>query len=573
MKLEKGLSIALTLALVVLFGLAIWFRISSLKAAPQPFEDEAYFGVQTAHLLAGETVATKTPTGNPLNYLLVVLEAPLVAAFGPSFTVLRITAVFAGLAAILLMYVLMARVLDRTTALIAAALLAALPIAIIHSRLAWEASQFPLFSILSLYFAFRGRRLALLLSYIFSLYLHPTFVFQAPILLCILAVPLLRQTAGDPPARLRALMTTMGVALLVVVPYGLLKKQSRGMKYVETFHSGLGPCDWGKFFKLFQNLLLGRCQGVPTDTSHLLDWTFWSILVGALVFGSYRLIRQRAWDRLALVVGVVIGVTGFHLTLGPDVLHPAMSRYGMFLVAPVVLAFACLVRSLLVPASSRPLQVLRGGQVALLLAIGLALLFSFKIHFFDIFAIQQPGGERIWTLKDEMTWPQQGLTSLILRDLDRAGAVPTQGRRVVIVQGWDSPWCIRFLASRRRDIKVVHFDIIGSKDKDGPVKDLARIAAEQRRVLLKQISEGGYGVGLKGQTLDQWVAASFPPERLRRWEVQLGWSPPYVIYRLKRPAELADSALPQVAGRIEGQPPSEGATEHDPSPLIAEVER
>src|SRR5262245_22163050 len=41
-------------ALIALFGIAAWFRASSLSTSPGPFADEACSGIQGAHLIQGK---------------------------------------------------------------------------------------------------------------------------------------------------------------------------------------------------------------------------------------------------------------------------------------------------------------------------------------------------------------------------------------------------------------------------------------------------------------------------------------------------------------------------------------
>ena len=92
-------------------------------------------------------------------------------------------------------------------------------------------------------------------------------------------------------------------------------------------------------------------MGVPTETSGVHDLAFWGILAPVVIFGSWQLWRARQWDRLALVASVVATLAGLY-RLGPWMLHPEVVRYGVFLVAPSVVAFACLVRGLLIVPTS-----------------------------------------------------------------------------------------------------------------------------------------------------------------------------------------------------------------------------
>ncbi len=137
----------------LLFAVALWFRVSSLSAFPCHSGDEAYYGLQTARLLRGESFALRTPSQNLLNPYSIVLQSPFHLVARPSVWILRVPAVLCGVLAVALTYVLGTRRVDQTIALIAAALLAALPSAVYYSRVGLEQSQLPLFGILVIAFA------------------------------------------------------------------------------------------------------------------------------------------------------------------------------------------------------------------------------------------------------------------------------------------------------------------------------------------------------------------------------------------------------------------------------------
>ena len=108
--------------------------------------------------------------------------------------------------AVVLLYVLGSRILDRTTASIAAALLAAMPVAIIFSRVSYESSHAALYGILIVYFAYRLNIIAVVLMLLMSYLVHPTNIFLLPLLLAIILVQSLKQIPEDPArGRLRLL--------------------------------------------------------------------------------------------------------------------------------------------------------------------------------------------------------------------------------------------------------------------------------------------------------------------------------------------------------------------------------
>ena len=129
--------------------------------------------------MAGEPFAARTPTGLPLNPLLWGVEVVLLWAFRPEFWVLRVPPAFSGALTVVLTYALMSQPLGRSTAVIAAALLATLPIAVGYSRFGWDTSMTPLACLVAISFATRGRAPGEVLAFAACLVVHPANAFLA----------------------------------------------------------------------------------------------------------------------------------------------------------------------------------------------------------------------------------------------------------------------------------------------------------------------------------------------------------------------------------------------------------
>jgi hypothetical protein len=509
----------LAVALGVLVAGGAWMRLTSLGTAPYPNADEAFFGVQAAHLLQGERVAGQTASNNPLNPFLVALELPIVALADPSMPGLRLAAATWGLLAVALMCRLMARVLDRPTAILAAVLLLVLPIAVVHSRIAAEPAHVPLWGVLGLYFAFRGHRAGVLLAVLGGLLAYHTSLMAAPIYLAVLLTQVYLRHRDDPVRRWREPLATAVGAAAIVAPILLLKQDSHGARWTYATY-GFGPPDWGLFLTRYRDMMLGLCNGVPAQPSAALSLAFWGVLVALLAAGSVALARGRRWDRLALVLGVVGSAAAYHVALGPGGLHPALTRYGLFLVAPTALAVACLARALLVEPTTPGHAALRRAQVAGLLALGFALLACYKVNHFDIFIAASGGTERSWTLRTEAVEPKQLIARLIARDLRRrADDAPARG--VIVTEDWWHYRPIEFAHVWREDVKV------------GCVERVP--APERERIVREQLGRGAYVVG--GEATDRLVRTLYPPDRLRAWPVQVGPHPLSVVYRLRLPQD------------------------------------
>src|SRR5690242_18276870 len=114
--MHRAGSIAFRALLWVLFGVAVWFRVTSLEALPDVESDEAWYGIQAYRLGHGQPFEFQTPNCNPLNPLHTGLEVPLLLVFSPAYWILRAPAVLAGLLTIALTYFLGARAFGRRPA-------------------------------------------------------------------------------------------------------------------------------------------------------------------------------------------------------------------------------------------------------------------------------------------------------------------------------------------------------------------------------------------------------------------------------------------------------------------------
>ena len=187
---------------VVLLGLvltgAVVARVWHLGSLPGINGDEAWYGVQAMRFLNGQPVSWFTPSGLPVNPFFTGLELPFLLIFEPRFWILRAPALISGLLAVLLADVLGRRAVGRTSARIAALILAVLPIAIGYSRFGWDASQTPLFGVLAVTAALSGHTWGMALAFGAGLLVHPTNAFLFPALLLPWGVRIWPRMAGRP---------------------------------------------------------------------------------------------------------------------------------------------------------------------------------------------------------------------------------------------------------------------------------------------------------------------------------------------------------------------------------------
>ncbi|MBX6314122.1 MAG: hypothetical protein IRY99_14585, partial [Isosphaeraceae bacterium] len=261
---------------------------------------------------------------------------------------------------------------------------------------------------------------------------------------------------------------------------------------------------------------------------------FWAGLTGLLVFGTRRLAQQRRWDRLALVGGTIIATIGFHSVAGSRVLEGTF-RYGAFLILPVTLSVACLIEAVLNHPAGVEAEADRRFRFACVVLLGWGLLYAAKRNWFD--PRTQGSQESLWTLRSELRDTHQTVLSLVKRDR------PDPGPGIIVAQHWWNEWPLDYYASGRKEVRVLSYAL--------PQPDFLGM----RRRLVEKMEQGAYAVcyareyatDYKFGHVEENLLASFPPERLKKWDLRRQGKPWIVLYRLKREDEL-----PAVIGRTEG---------------------
>ncbi len=303
---------AAALIFLILAGIGIWFRVSSLGDLPEINSDEAWYGIQASRLLAGQPFAFKTYTESPINPFYTLLYVPLLLFSDPQPWIVRAPSAFCGVLAVILAATLLSRALDRTTGLITAFLLAVLPAAIGFARTGIDASQIPLCGVLIVYFAIRARTVALGVTVLASLVVHPTNVFIVAFCIPVYLVQKWRGFEGDRVRQWRLLIATAGVTGLGLALVGWWTLRRDWVRYVYNDLSGQG-LDWWTYFRVYGDFFFADFGEPRAVHGHRV---FWPIFLVALILGGWRLVKQRRWERLSLVGGFVALFVGFHVVAG-----------------------------------------------------------------------------------------------------------------------------------------------------------------------------------------------------------------------------------------------------------------
>jgi hypothetical protein len=518
MRLAKALAVLNAVQVALLVAAACWMRLSSLGDMPAHLGDESYYANQAARLLDGRPVSLWTTSGNLLDPFFAALEIPMLLLFRPSVWALRVPSALCGLLAVVFIYVLGKRILDRTTALIAATFLVALPVAIVFSRIGCEFSQSPLFGLFALYFAFRGDGRKLLAAFVACLIVHPTNVFLLPTVLAVYLTQALRQSADDRDLQRRLLARTGLLALAAIAALGVLtfRRPASHQFYAENYRSH----DWVGFLASYGKLFF--CQW-PRDPDGLrpFDWVYFPAVVGVFVVGAWRLIVQRQWERAALLAGLAASLAGLHVVAGSLVLKEPTYRYGAFLLVPSVLALACALRALLVDPANAPQAVFRQLQLAAIYAAAWPLLWIVQWYWFDYFTSN--GHESLWTFRLDRPEPSKQLLSAVLHDAEVVGG--ETARTVIVAQDWWTYPQMEYLARPRRNVKVIFAK-----------EELSVARTEDRGRLQSQLRAGAYVASHAGSPGDLLVRSLVPPGLLRTWVVPDSSGGPFLtVHRLDPP--------------------------------------
>jgi hypothetical protein len=499
---------------LALLGVAIALRGWQLGNIPGLNGDEAWLGVQAAHLAAGQPIAWRTPTGNPVNLFLLLPVAALHLVFAPSVVVLRAMALASGVAALGANLWLCRRVFDRRAALVSTAVLAVLPIAIAYSRFAWDASQTILATVLVLYYALstvermvapaaaapvknknwaRADRippdwLPALLAFGAAIWIHPTNVFALWLLIvpavyrygddCRAAIRAAWQRRGDPAGgRLRRGLTG-GLALAtlgIAVTAGWF---CRGL--LGTIGSRLfDPEQAGLFVRRLVQLFSGSTifQFIPGSDrmSTALDAADVAVvsLAGVAALGLVQRLRRADSMRercLAWAVALMVGT--FYLVAGPAALAPHFERYGMCLVAPggVLLALGWShwlgsrgfgSRGLNRASGATPTDGSRRGvqaRVAAVVLAGLAWLWL-AVFYCDYFLVfRSSGGTSHVAFRTAVIEPKRAALETIVDAEQRSDAPLPPGAKKqiwIVADSWWSYWPLAYFSAGRHDIHVV----------------------------------------------------------------------------------------------------------------------
>jgi hypothetical protein len=447
---------------IALLAVAIALRCWRIDNLPGLNGDEAWSGVQAMRLVSGQSFSWRTPTGNPVNPFYLGPLAALHLWLAPSIAVLRLPALFSGLAALGINFWLCRRVFGTRVACLSTLLLAVLPLNIAYSRFGWDASQTLLATTFVLYLGLelvpgdRAARRSLLrpaLAFGAAILVHPTNVFT----LWLLIAPVGYRYRAELAARWHQVRLRRGFWPLCC---GLASAASvaafAGIPLVRSAVArAVDPTQWGIFFRLLTRLFSGSTTyeyivGPATGSTAIggLEWIIVALALAAGL-GFARLLQHRDAEReRALALGSLGVAVSFFLVAGPAAIAPHFERYGVCLIAPGALLLARGLDYWLAAEQPRARQALVG--LCLLAWLGLDL---FVARYF--LPIERSGGESHLAFRTSDIEPKQAAWNLIAQ---HSGARPI----TIVCDGWWLYWPLAYLSAERRDVRFVEADALPS---------------------------------------------------------------------------------------------------------------
>ncbi len=543
---RQGVRRLLILALVAELSLAAWYRTSSLGGLPTFNADEAFYGIQARRLARGQPMFLHTVTGNIADPFLILPQVPFHWFFGPETWIPVLPVAISGIAAAGLAFVLFRRVLDPTTALAAAVLHATLPAAILFARTGCEFGQTPLLGVVALYFALRGRFVWLTIACVAAFLVHPTNVFLGltlgPLVLLRFGVP---STSSTSSARVRLwalgglALGTIGVGTWLISRPSVRAVVAQGLANADT-------ADWSLFL---DNFTIMMAQGPPLPGGFGTRTYLWACMfVGLTGVGLAVFTNRRQWDRIALVVGLWLGLVALMLLGGTHVLLGA-SRYGAVLITPAIVVAACLIRGL-IPGPKGIEDRFGIAHLTTILVLGGLALSAANRNFFGLGSSYSD--ESIWTFGVEDPGPT-GRTLAVLRH-DRGG--PSRpGKRLVLAQDYFVAMPLIYKLDGDPNFEVVQ--LVSIPDLGAFILGQDPIAPRLPRIA-ERLEAGDFAIRADsaapsaGTFLDRLIAERFDSNRVHTWSIPGGGDmriyrvepSPQAVQIARRPVRDAGEVVP-----------------------------
>jgi hypothetical protein len=343
--------------IVVLLGVAFWFRLTRLSSVPGISGDEAWWGIQALAWSSGKPYETHTTSGNPIDMFFLVPVAFVHMIAPPSFLLLRVVPTVVNLLALPLGFWFVRRLYDSETAWLYIVTLALLPTAVAHSRICQDPSQSIFWTGIFIFICLVGfKDCARAWRYLAAgaaifpivLWTHPTNVFAAPFLLLPAFAAIERFLPASSTRRAGVALVAVAIAALAaagVMP--VLEQLPLSSQYLEQpwLSTALARASDGKQWlefavnnaRLFNGVTIYHYFSGATAATLPHDAGF--LVVMMLTAGGFVMMpaARRSPLDYGLIAACAMMWIGFYLFAGPAALRPHFERWGLCLIVPGLL--------------------------------------------------------------------------------------------------------------------------------------------------------------------------------------------------------------------------------------------
>lgn len=461
MRASTAGSVLIWLGCGLLLAVVTWYRCVALDRLPGINGDEAWSGVQAVRIVRGEPIAWRTPTGNPINVFYLGPLAALHALLEPSFVLLRLVAVVSGVAALIINYLLCARVFGRTTAVVSTMILAVLPINIAYSRFGWDASQSLLFTLPVVYLPLlamtrpNGSRKYVVLSGICltaAILVHPTNLFIAPVV--ILPV-LFRDGRWHAFIARHWSAVQYATAAAVAITWSVSECIAPGSA-IDFVRRLIALFSGRTMYDFISGSTLREAAGSVRAPLLIIELATCVLVAGGLANVFWSVSERRAIYARMLGGALLISLIAFAMFAGPIALTPGYERYALWLVAPVTV----LVSGGLAGWLDRD-HSLTNVRALILIAVGWLFALSFAENYLCF--LSQTGGRAHRTFRTANVEPKAQALEVV-----RAASpgVPAW----IVTEEWWLYWPLQYLSSGDARLHVVMLPLAAEATGAGPNK-------------------------------------------------------------------------------------------------------
>lgn len=447
-----------------IFAVAILFRFVGLDHLPGINGDEAYTTMKAVSYLRGNSPSWASTSGNLPNYFLIWTMLALNAVFAPSLFLLRLPGFIYGVLAVVTAYFLFKDVIGKRMSVALSLMIACMPMLIGYSRLSWEPALIPLISLICIYFALKEKPFFTVFSLLIGVIIHPTTIFILPFILVVLLYMQSQKESAWIKKIYACRSSFLAFIIFFVCAYFLRNISPHTYNTQEFLNTALANfLDGQKYIIFFQqiiNVISGQTlyaylSGPMSGINYLVhnSLCFYVLLFSACL---PLLFLQKKENNIiyAFLIGLVASLLSFYFISGPDSITPCVSRWALWMMAPLCVWFVFQINAMC--------KIFNKPKLFIPIFIVISILFLCSFYFNFFAQIIKNNSETLYCVggngfKTGIIEPKQATFETIdkIRDKNKI--------TVIITEDWWSYWAIEYVASKKQNYIIIRADDTQSK--------------------------------------------------------------------------------------------------------------